>query len=659
MLLKLCIIILTAFLTLSMSAQIASFRIPREKLNTFNAEALHRIRSGESDPAFHGPSDRMITGAGSVMKFHETRPVIGNIASDKGKSFMVADTLYIGDTLEITGEWLRNGPIVIYNSGFLHFSKANATILGDIYLFGDHAQLIADSSTLYIPQAYFYQRIVFATGGSKVRYSNTTVDHSGLSHNILLVDSARLELVNVTNKGFTTNGIYDCSSVYVNGINEAGEYIIMDESRLEFYNAKTVLLWHQFPQGTSVDFVFPEGDTVDNYQFDNSVPGIDGINYSVAVGNCTNVMWGMMPTSGTDITISDSKIRAIGLWFMGPDTVNVSGLVDNSSYSDFEAPLSDRTLRLKNCGVTTWSIYPMEHSYVNLTGCIVGEIGAGGRSSVMGNQFFCDGSGGYVWSSDSSFLLAGFSYTSGYVRSQANSILYYAYSSLSGGYPSALQNSVIMVIQCTLPEEPRIFDNGVAWYALIEGPSDAIAGDIVSITGSAWIDKTPTSNMMDFGSYRLYYQLSESGGWTEIPVDSLDEKRNEILGTWNTTGLPPGQYLIRLVIRDNWDNTAEAVKSISLQPSFGINEPVVNDFLIYPNPAKDGISIHIPEGTGRFHVRITDLAGRICLEKEYSSINNKTEVQIPLNFIRSGYYMISVRMDEHLNQSKLIFKFPY
>jgi hypothetical protein len=656
--LKRHIVFITTLLSFSVSAQNTSFHFPQKDINKFNSEALQRVRSGETAPAFQRSSDRIIPAAGIVLKYRETRPLIRNIALNKAKSYVIADTLFIGDTLEISGEWLRDGPIVIYNSGLLHFSRASATILGDIYLFGEHSQLIADSSSLYIPQTYFYQRIVFATGGSKVAYHNTTVDHSGLSHNIILVDSAKLELINVTNKGFTTNGIYDRSSVYVNRINEAGEYILMDESKLEFYNAKTVLLWHQFPESAIVDFSFPEGDTVDNYQFNNSIPGIAGINYSVTVSNCTNVMWGMMPATGSHITISDSKIRSIGLWFMGSDTVNVSGLVDNSTYSDFEPPLSDRTLSLKNCTVTTWSIYPMEHSYVNLTECIVGEIGTGGRSSILGNQFFCDGSGGYVWSSDSSFLLGGFSYTSGFVRSQANSILLYAYSALSGGYPSALQNSVIMVLQCTLPEEPRIFDNSVAWYALIGGPGDAVAGDIVPVSGSAWIDKTATSNMMDFGSYRLYYQLNESDAWTEIPVDSLNEKRNETLGIWNTTGLPAGQYLLRLVIKDNWGNTAEALKTISLQPSFGISEPVRNCLLIYPNPSNDMITIMLPEGFKNILITISDLSGRVCLEKEFSSYQNCDELQINLDSLQSGYYLVSVSSDDRIYQSKLIFKSP-
>ncbi len=630
---------------------------PQKELNKFNAEALQRIRSGETVPAYTGKDDGIIPAAGTVLNYHENRPHRFLVPSNKGMTFINSDTLYVGDTLGIKGEWLRNGPIVIYNSGLLHFSGAQATILGDIYLLNE-ASLLADSSILYIPQAYFYQRAVVATGGSKVIYRNTTVDHSGLSHSILLVDSARLELINVINRGFTTNGIYHHSSVYVDGINQAGEYVIVDESSLEFHNAKTVLLWHQFPDNAEVDFVFPEGDSVNNYQFDESIAGVTGIGYSVLLDNCTDVMWGMMPATGSDITITGSEIRAIGLWFMGSDTVDVNGLVNNSYYDDFQAPLDDRKLRLIDCNVTTWSIYPMDQSVVNLSGCIVGEIGAGKRSTLMGSQFFCDGSGGYVWTSDTSFMLAGFSYTSGYVRSQANSILYYAYSSLSGGYLSALQNSVIMAIQCTLPEEPRAYDNGVAWYALIEGPSEAYAGETVQVTGSAWIDRTPTSELMDFGSYRLFYQESESTGWKEIPVDSLNEKRKEPLGIWNTAALTPGQYIIKLVIRDNWGNTAEAMKTISLQPSFAIEEPVKNTFSIYPNPANDRITILLPAGFENFQVSISDLIGRICLENEFSSNHEKAEAQIPLDPIPPGYYIVSVSSGKVLYQLKIMIGFP-
>ena len=150
--LKKIIVYIIALLSFSVSAQQSSFRFPQEKIDKFNEEALRRVSSGETVPVFPGTPDAVVPAAGSVLQYRENRPQISHVPSNKGLTFISSDTLYIGDTLEIIGDWMRNGPIIIYNSGLLHFSGANATILGDIYLFGDQAQLIADASTLYIPQ---------------------------------------------------------------------------------------------------------------------------------------------------------------------------------------------------------------------------------------------------------------------------------------------------------------------------------------------------------------------------------------------------------------------------------------------------------------------------------------------------------------------------
>jgi hypothetical protein len=637
------------------SAQQIPVSFPQKEINKFNAEALQRVKAGATTPINFAYSNEVFSSPGSVFYNLKYMPQMKINSSEKLSTFINSDTLFIGDTTVITGEWLQSGTIVIYGNGRLHFNKASATILGDIYLLND-AVLQADSSTLYIPQAYFYQRAVVATGGSRVIYRHTTVDHSNLSHSIVLVDSARLELIDVTNHGFTTNGIYHNSSVYVDGTNQAGEYVIVDESALEFHNANTVLLWHQFPETAVVDFNFPANDTVGDYLFNSSVPGVMGIGYSILLDNCTDVMWGMMPATGSDITITGSEIRAIGLWFMGSDTVNVKGLVNNSYYEDFHTPLDDRNLRLIGCDVTTWSIYPMDQSVVNLSGCIVGEVGPGKRSILLGSQFFCDGSGGYVWTSDTAFMLAGYSYTSGYVRSQANSILMYAYSSVSGGYLSALHNSIIMAIQCTLPEEPRAYDKGVAWYALIEGPSEAYAGENVIVIGSAWIDKTAISELMDFGSYRLYYQEAESLYWTEIPVDSLNEKRKETLGIWNTGGLNPGQYLLKMILTDDLGNSVEAVKTFSLQPSFGINEMANPSVLLFPNPAEDMVTIRIPEFPEHLTIRITDISGRICYEKEIPAGNNQSEMKISVDVLEMGVYQVNIISDDRVLLSDILIK---
>jgi len=636
------ITILIILFGISLFGQQASFNFPKKQIERFQSIALEKISRGGTELQYKNTAPCEVSGIGQLQQYGRTKSPPHTILHNESGNYCISDTLFIVDTLEITGIWMHAGAIVIANNGFLHFNKADATILGDIFLIGEHPKLVSDSSTLYIPQAYFYQRVLFATGGARVIYRNTTVDHSGLSHNIILADSAKLELTNVINKGFTTNGIYDHSEVNVNGINEAGEYVVTDASVLKFMKASTVLLWHHFPMGAVVNFAFPEGDTVYNYHFNKTVSGVSGIDYDIFADSCYNVMWGMMPESSTGITISDSKIRAIGLWFMGADSVNVNGLVDNSAYSGFDAPLSDRLLRLNNCSVKTWSLYPMEHAIITVKNCIVGEIGAGGSSHVNGDQFFCDGSGGYVWSSDSALLIAGFSYVSGYVRSQAKSILYYAYSSLAGGYPSALQNSILIVLQSMLLQEPKALDKSVAWYAFIDQPFAAQVGGIVPVTGSVWIDKTPESTLMDFGSFRLYYQLNGAETWAEIPVDSLNEKRHETLGIWNTEGLQAGQYLIKLVVRDSWGNSAEAVKSVSLQPSFGLEENGNPGISLFPNPARGSVCVGIPPGISCFSLKITDMGGKTVMIKEVKGFRGRANYELNIGALQPGSYMLTL-----------------
>ncbi|MBK9356751.1 MAG: T9SS type A sorting domain-containing protein [Bacteroidales bacterium] len=646
------VFVLLSVFPAGISAQVTDFQFPAGQLEKLNNMAVSRIKNDQTAIVNRESLYQEISGFQqleacrkqlSALKIHIPLPGNGQPSSD---------TLYVTDTMVITGNWIHSGTIIIAYSGLLHFKNANATILGDIFLLGENPRLTADSSTLYIPQAYFYQRVVFAAGGGRITYRNSTVDHSSLSHNIILVDSARLELLNVTNKGFTTNGIYDKSEVFVDGTNEAGEYVILDESNLNFRNAETVLLWHHFPEGASVNFTFPEGDTTLAYRFNNTLPGISGVNYDISVDNCYNVMWGMMPENDTEITISESQIRAIGLWFMGSDTVNVSGLVDNSYYTDFNAPLSDRNMRLINSKVTTWSIYPMEHSFVNLADCIVGEVGTGGHSTLSGQQYFCDGSGGYVWASDSSLMISGFSFVSGYVRSQANGMLIYAYSSLASGFPSALQNSMMMVLQCTLPEEPRALDKSVVWYAYIDQPFEAEAGALVPITGSAWIEKSAVSTWMEFGHYSLFYQEAESQEWIEIGVDSLFEKHNEVLGYWNTSGLAAGQYLLKLVIVDNWGNSAEAMKGIMLQPTFGLENPKSNSLNAYPNPAKDRIILELPEVSNQATVYISDAMGRVQMIQEFRG----SRIELLLGKLKPGLYFVRVANGKEFSLARVMIK---
>ncbi len=644
-------------------AQKETHPFPKEQLDNFNKNAFILSTSAGKSGLHSGVNKDNTTGVKQMMKLKQSLKssslynTIRSMNHFSTDTILAHDTLIVTDTVLITGTYSHNGPILILNGGFMHFSHVTATILGDIYVFGSNSKLYADSSYLYIPQQYFYQRSLLAIEGGVIHYSNSTIDHSGLSHNVFIGNNSVLELTNVQNNGFTTNGTASNAQFIINGTNQAGEYVITDSAQLSFRDANTVLLWHQFPDSAVVNFTFPKGDTLNSYNFNKTLVGVKGVEYSISVDTCTNVMWGLMPSTGSNVTINNSAIRSIGLWFTGSDTVAVNGLVDNSTYTTFTASLSDRHLQLNNCSVQTWSIYPMQKTHVNLSGCIVGEIGTEQTSSFTGTNFTCDGSGGYMWCTDTSMVVAINCSAVNAVRSEGTGILLFGYSSLMGGYPSAITNSVIMVIQSSVQQEPVPLDKSCAWYALIDQPFNTYVDTVTAITGSAWIVKTATSTWMDFKSYRLYFQMNGATTWNDIVTDSLNAKHATTLGIWNTHGLTAGQYNIKLTLRDSWGNTADAIKSVNVEPAIleGLNEQSLPFLKCFPNPANDKLNIVFDGIQGKnMSVKLFNELGNEVYCCNDINADSGNCFSIDTRILPAGIYLLNVSSEGNVYNKKVV-----
>jgi len=568
------------------------------------------------------------------------------LAIKKSLKTKQSDTLIVGDTpndsLIITGNYSYTGTIVVWGNGILRFRNANAVINGDIYVWGETAILTIDSSYIFCPQQYFYQRSLVAAGGGIIEVNNSTLDYGGLSHSLLLTDSAYIEMNYVHNNGFTTCGLYNKAYIKIDHTNQAGEFIATENTKLYFTDANTILLWHQIPPGAAFNMDFPDNGAVTSYVLNNSTPGINNINYSINVSNCTDVMWGLMPCAGSDVNISNSQIRAIGLWFEGNDTLAVNGLVNNSNYTVFTAPIADRQLSFTNTSVQTWSLYTFDHAGIDVTGCIVGEIGAMDNSSVNTENIFVDGSGGYFFANDNTFVLSANTNTSSSIRSSGNGVFIYAYSTVSNGNAMALNNSILLVVQSMLPEDPVALDGACAWFVNLETPYSSYVDSVISLNGSAWIDKTTTSQLMDFSYYQLFYQVNGDSNWIPITPKIVQEKHHEPIASWDTHGMQPGAYLLKLVVADNFPDTneADAIKQITLLPAFMDIQEINTDnlFTIYPNPV-EGSFIFLNSGVETVEIVLTDVQGRV-LKSVYANegINN-----IDICNFSSGVYFVIVK----------------
>ncbi len=548
---------------------------------------------------------------GSIPDNHFSPAYLLNNVREKEASVSVwlkraersADTVSLGDTLVvgiepgeelvINSEWVHNGPILIIGDGILRFEGAQATIIGDI-ITAEDGQLIADSSSLYFPQEYFYQRMLLLAGNSGMHFRNSTLDFGGMVHTMAVVGTSVLEFDHVDKADFTTFGLYESASIIIDSINKAGEFVILDSTYLQIKDAATVLLWHQFKDGAVADIVFPDGNTVSTYEFNDQVSGVSGVDYDITLENCTEVMWGIMPAAGSDVTVTNSDIRSIGFWFEDSDSLEVNGLVNNSHYSDYMAPLTDRNFHLVNCDVMTWSLYSYDDAYVDVSGSILGEIGAMERSDVWALNYYCDGSGGYVWVTDTAFLLSAFSSVSASVRTESRGVMIFAYSNQMNGLVQALGQSILILLQSNITATPVYDPGAVIWMANITGPGTAYQNSDVPIMGSAWIDKGAESDQMDFGYYEMYYQKEGDTSWQIIGNAVYEEVREDVLVHWNTNGLDPGAYYIKEVLVDDLGNMAEASTQIVLLPDLlGVpDQPEdVLGFKVWPNPVKEDLHI--------------------------------------------------------------------
>jgi 1A family penicillin-binding protein len=84
------------------------------------------------------------------------------------------------------------------------------------------------------------------------------------------------------------------------------------------------------------------------------------------------------------------------------------------------------------------------------------------------------------------------------------------------------------------------------------GTSDRImVGQTLQIVGSAYID--------DFASYTLDFGAGDNpGAWTSITDTRKQAVDKALLGVWNTTGLAPGRYRMRLRVVDEFQNAQES-----------------------------------------------------------------------------------------------------
>ncbi len=559
------------------------------------------------------PYDRLDSINALVLKGHNMR--LSDVQTNEGASFMIfykkvlmgewdrdmmpTDTLIIGDTpaetLRITGIWSHDGPIFVMNDGVLIVDNAYITINGNLYILNSGKVLIDSSYVLY-PQVYFYQYGIIVAQNGEYVIQNSTTDFGGFTFGTAVMDSARYIERSVINRNFTTLvALGDNPYIEISNTDNVGEIVVSQRGRYIIKNSDTILVWFRMPRGCTVSVSLPYADTVWHFSFDSTLSGVSGIEYSVIIDTTTSVMWGMIVEDSSYVMLTNSYIRSIGLLFMGRDTVNVSGIVGDNTYSSYTLPVSDRYIYLDNTYVRTFSLYPTDTSVVYVRGSILGEILTMGNSYAEITSSYVDGSGGYLGSSENSVSLSAFVSITANIKSFDNSILFFIYSSQAGlfGQNVASGKSILVIGQSSLLDYPTVYDSAFAWVSNIKSPATAPINSLVDIEGDAYGESGPLGSFLRFVHYSLRYQKLGDSTWYPIIEGVSTPAKDGVLATWNTTGLEPGAYLLSLTTKVSTGDSITVLKVINLT-AVNVQEKLVK--------LKEGETIYDVAGRSISHI---------------------------------------------------------
>ena len=495
---------------------------------------------------------------------------IGATYDHMGDIYVIGDGwLQVNGVLNLTGFlYIRNNGTFIVDGGKFHI-KGNDT---HIYLDGNGRAIFRNDALLHYVQNYYAQHVLYCTDNARVELQNSSVNCDGCAEAIYLHKNASYEAVNTKYHDWKTWYLYDQTSLTLENVDYGGDIVFYDNPTMRFVNTNIIMPWLHFGDEAVVDYEFPTpanpGGTI-TITLDASVSGISGIPWRMEIVNCTNMFWGINPYPGSDVTIRNSELKMLLFRFAGTDKLTMDGIMKNRShYDDLTVPVPDRKLRLVNTKVDWWKIDIIESCELHADSLVFSEMML--KESAVGyiTNSICEGQTIHLGAQDDTFLDFTYGEVWSYVSVWDNATVIlrdslidyqkckYLYQTRNIAHNESrlyCLNTTFGYKENSAESEPEAFDTALVMFLDLDGPVEARPGDSIDFTGSAWIKAGPRSPVT-FECYRLMVAPVGSSDWTEI-VESRDTIREDLLGMWDTTGLPAGSYQIRLVLRVDRDTT--------------------------------------------------------------------------------------------------------
>jgi hypothetical protein len=496
---------------------------------------------------------------------------------DFSLTFNSRDVLYIGpgpDTFFIDTNYVQDGDIFIWGEGVLLVDNAELTLSGHLYAQNLGQAIFRNNAHLHFDQYYVGQYYVWLVDSAKFEATDAIVDANGVMHYAQIHENCTYIATRTTFPDWTFRKIFDKSTLILEDVYHVGDLMVNDSCFIHFTRCDTLMPWLETPDGSVIDIQFPDPDTVDHFEFSESVPGVDGIGYTFVVDTCWRCWWSLETWPGCSVIVNNSQIRGSCLRIPGSDTFNVYGIADYNFHPDLIVPLGDRHLEYINTYVFWWNWYPMENTVFNIDSCVFGEMIGRGNSKTYATRCIHDGATISLSVEDTAFVSFVDGVGQAFVSSWDKATLLLANTSVIPLWPYQSTNiahghSYLLAVNSYFEYTPEAMDTALVMVTAIDSPATGMIDTIIDVYGSAWIDVGPF-NPITFDRYRLYWAPDGGSNWTLIE-ESTSQVIDSILGIWNTSGMDEGEYDLRLTIWDNVGDSLTAFGVMTLQ-STGLEE---------------------------------------------------------------------------------------
>ncbi|MCD4848286.1 MAG: T9SS type A sorting domain-containing protein [Candidatus Aegiribacteria sp.] len=534
--------------------------------------------------------------------------------------FILRGDIYIGpgqDTLLIDEDFTQDGNIIIYGDGVLIVDDAKLTISGHVWAQDQGKAVFRNNAWLHFNQFYVGQYYVFLIGSSEFEASDATVDANGVMHYAQLHDDCIYTAVRTDFPDWTFRKVFDRATLILEDVDHVGDIMVDDSCLVHFTSCDTLMPWLETCDGSIIDIEFPDPDYVEHFEFSESTPGVDGIGFTFIVDQCSRCWWSLESQPGSSVTINNSVIRGSCVRIPGSNTVNIQNIENNSYFSHLLVPLEDRLLEYNNTYVYWWNWYPMENTIFNIDSSIFGELIGRGVSETYATNCVHDGATICLSVTDSAFVSFADGTSLAFISSFERGTMLLTNSSVTPMWPYQSTNiahdhSAILAVNSYFEYEPYALDTALVMVTSIDGPLSGQIDDSIDITGSAWMD-TGEYNPVVFDRYTVSWAENGSSDWTVI-VESNSQAYNEIIATWNTSGMNEGEYDLQLTLYSSTEDSLTAPADITLYP-LGIEETLGRSngsYLYYPNPFTAGAAFTYRITENEVVVlRVFDLCGRL------------------------------------------------